>query len=254
MNRARHRSTVNSSTPRSAAACFFVRPPRRRSTISPRRQVLGGLRAPGPRDQPGPLRCSQDQFRFGGRGVRNPPARPAAGPRTGAATSTRVDRHPQPPRSAGIRHPPGAGRVVRARSARQRLAAPPGAPAQPAHHQTARSRRQKNPDRHSRKLAEITLQISGATTSAAAGNVRPPAGRLRCLTCFCAGDRLAVLLVPRAAAGKPGRKTAMRNRHARILAAGCAAALAATLGAARPWPRAPGPSTPAGPSPRRQAA
>ena len=33
MNRARHRSTVDSSTPRSAAACLFVPPSAQRSTI-----------------------------------------------------------------------------------------------------------------------------------------------------------------------------------------------------------------------------
>jgi hypothetical protein len=33
MNRARHRSTVDSSTPRSAAACLFVPPSAHRSTI-----------------------------------------------------------------------------------------------------------------------------------------------------------------------------------------------------------------------------
>jgi hypothetical protein len=49
------------------------------------------------------------------------------------------------------------------------------------------------------------------------------------LTFTRTANKLAVLLVPRPA-GKPGRKTAMSNRYARILAAGGAAVLVAALG------------------------
>ena len=92
MNRARQRSTVDSSTPRSAATCLFVPPSAQRSTIFARiarNWAVFARRAH--RDQLRPLRLGQDQLGLrpaDRRGVLQP-GQPLA-PRTGAATCDTV--------------------------------------------------------------------------------------------------------------------------------------------------------------------
>ena len=110
MNRARQRSTVDSSTPRSAAACLFVPPSAQRSTIfarSARNWAVFARRAHriswarsassstsgalAPPDRRGVLQPGQPLRR-----ELAPPLR------------HRLDRHPQRLRRPGIRHPLGA--------------------------------------------------------------------------------------------------------------------------------------------------
>ena len=166
MNRARQRSTVDSSTPRSAAACLFVPPSAQASTIFARSArywaVFARLAhriscarsassstssALGPADRRSILQPGQ------------PLVRELAPP-----LGHRLDRYPQHLRGAGIRHPLSAGQDDPGL-----VSPPPPGQARPAHQLSPLiigqhdlgSRRTRMRD--SRRLAKINPKISGAT-------------------------------------------------------------------------------------------
>ncbi len=163
MNRARHRSTVDSSTPRSAATCLFVPPSALRSTIfarSARYWAVFARRAHRSASPPAPPPSGPAQA-SAGRPARHPAARPAAAPRTDAATWTPTSAPPpapaRRPHSTSPRHRPdrsGPGH------------APPSRQPRPAHQFSPLIFRQHDLHstwtRHSPRLAKVSLKISGA--------------------------------------------------------------------------------------------
>ena len=131
--------------------------------LCPQRQVLGGLRAPGPPDQLGTLGLIQHQRCAAPPGRRSvlEPGQPLRGELT-PPLGHRLDRHSQLPCGFGIRHPPGT---------RQDDPGPvsPPAPRQPSTANQLSPLILRQHDLHSRRtrmrhhcrLAEITLRTSG---------------------------------------------------------------------------------------------
>ncbi len=107
MNRARHRSTVDSSTPRSAATCLFVPPSAQRSTIfarSARYWAVFPRRAHATSwARSAPVSTSSAACLANRRGVLKP-SQPV-GCELAPPLRHRLHRHPQLPGSRGIRYP-----------------------------------------------------------------------------------------------------------------------------------------------------
>jgi hypothetical protein len=126
-NRARQRSTVDSSTPRSAAACLFVPPSAQRSTIFARSArywaVLARRAHRTSCARSASVKTSSALRRPTGAASSSPASRPAANWRRHFDTD--LTATPSTCAAAAFDIPPAQARMIRARSARHR----PGPPA-----------------------------------------------------------------------------------------------------------------------------
>ena len=173
MNRARHRSTVDSSTPRSAAASLFVPPSAQRSTIFARTarywavfarlaHRISWARSASVKTSPAfcrpPARHLQPRQAIRGDWRRHLDTDLTATPSACAAPAFDI--------------PPAHAKMIRARSARQR----PGTPARRSNSARSSSdstiRAAEGPECDTpSSLAEITLRTSDAAHSAVTANV-----------------------------------------------------------------------------------